>query len=179
MAALTDEALARAQFPLLASFERERELSRFEFGADRSATLTWTLDGEGRRTPALRVDLPAGKYPGFALSYFPRDWRRMRALQLLLVNPEPTPFEITVRIDDADYDYKLDVADRYNRSFLLTAGANRIDIPLADVAAAPRDRRLDLGRVQSVLVYAVDLAQPARDHHWPNCSGAMRALQSL
>jgi hypothetical protein len=84
----------------------------------------------------------------------------MRALRLLLMNPDPTAFEMTVRIDDAEYDYRLDLDDRYNRSFRLSPGENRIEIPLVDIAAGPRHRTLDLGRVQSLLLYAVDLPQP-------------------
>lgn len=160
LAALYDEARARAQFPVLASFETMRELSRFRFGKEKKARLVSTLDDEGRPVSAVQLHLPPGKYPGFVLSYFPRDWRGMRALRLLIVNPEPTPFEMTVRIDDAEYDYRLDLADRYNRSFPLSPGANRIEIPLSDVEAAPRGRRFDLGRVQSLLVYAVDLEHP-------------------
>jgi hypothetical protein len=104
--------------------------------------------------------LPPGRYPGFELSYFPRDWRGARVLRLLIVNPEPAPLELNVRVDDAQYDYHLDLADRYDRAFPLLPGANRIEIPLSDVAAAPRGRRFDLGRVRTLLVYAVDLGQP-------------------
>lgn len=158
-AALDDEARARAQFPVLASFETTRELSRFHFGNVKKPGIVLVPDYEGRPVSAMQVRLPPGRYPGFALSYFPGDWRGMRALQLLIVNPEPTPFEITIRIDDADYDYRLDLNDRYNRSFPLSPGLNLIEIPLSDVAVAPRDRRFDLGRVQLLLVFAVDLKQ--------------------
>ncbi len=160
LAALYDEALARAQFPILASFESARELSRFQFGEDYNARLVSTLDDEGRPTSAVQLSLPPGKYPGVVLSYFPGDWRGLRALRLLLVNREPVPYEMVVRIDDAGYDYKLDMDDRYTRSFVLSPGANRLEIPLADVATAPRGRRFDLGQVRSLLVYAVDLARP-------------------
>jgi hypothetical protein len=160
LAALTDEAHARAQFPVLAGFERAGELSRFDFAAEEHARLTSTLDEQGRAVRALRLLLPRGKYPGFGLRYFPRDWHSLRALQLLLVNPEPVPFEMTIRIDDAEYDSKLGLEDRYNRSFLLSPGANRIEIPLADIAAAPRSRPFDLARVTLLLVYAIDLARP-------------------
>jgi hypothetical protein len=50
--------------------------------------------------------------------------------------------------------------DRYNRAFPLSPGANRIEIPLSDIASAQRDRQFDLGRVHSLLVFAVDLKQP-------------------
>jgi hypothetical protein len=36
----------------------------------------------------------------------------MRALQLLIVNPEFVPLDMTLRIDDAGYDYELDWHDR-------------------------------------------------------------------
>jgi hypothetical protein len=156
---LVDEARGREQFPVLATFETEGELSRFQFGEGTKPRVVTTLDDEARLVSAIQLQLPPGKYPGFALSYFPRDWRGMRALSLMIVNPEPTPIEMTVRIDDAEYDYRLDLADRYNRAFSLPPGPNRIEIPLSDVATAPRGRRFDLGRVRLLLVYSVDLKQ--------------------
>jgi len=158
--ALDDEARARAQFPVLASFETRSELSRFHFGNGTQYRIVRMPDAKGGTESAIQLHLPAGRYPGLVLSHFPGDWQGMRALQLRITNPEPTPLDITVRIDDADYDYRLDLEDRYNRSFTLSPGPNRIEIPLSDVAAAPRDRRFDLGHVQSLLLYAVDLAQP-------------------
>lgn len=90
VAAWTDEIIARSQFPILASFESVREMSRFEFEREENVTLTVAMDSEGRRVPAVRIHLPPEQYPGFVLSYFPRDWRGMRALSLLLVNREST-----------------------------------------------------------------------------------------
>jgi len=156
-AALEDEARARAQFPVLASFETTRELSRFHFGAGIHPRIVLISDDGGQPVSAMQLRLPPGKYPGFELDYFPGNWLGMRALQLLIVNPESTPIDLGVRIDD--HEYRLEAYDRYNRSFLLSPGANRIEIPLSDVAAAPRGRRLDLGRIHVLLVYAVDLEQ--------------------
>lgn len=159
-AALDDEARARTQFPVLASFALPKELSRFHFGRGTQPQIVQMADHEGRIVSAMQLRLPPGRYPGFVLRHFPGDWQGMRALQLLVDIPEPMPFEMTVRIDDADYDYRLDLDDRYNRSFPLSPGLNRIEIPLSDVAAAPRGRKFDLRRVQSLLIYAVDLEQP-------------------
>lgn len=158
VAAWSDEIIARSQFPVLASFESVREMSRFEFEREWDVTLTVAMDGGSRRVPAVRFHLPPGQYPGFVLRYFPRDWRGMRTLSLLLVNTESTPLEMMVRIDDVHYRYYYD--DRYNRSFVLVPGPNRIEIPLAEVATAPRGRTFDLAQVYTVIVYAIDLAQP-------------------
>jgi hypothetical protein len=160
LAALDDEARARSQFPVLASFKTTSELSRFHFGNGKKPRIVLIPDDVGQSVSAVQLHLPPGKYPGFVLRYFPGDWRGMRALRLLVVNPEPTLIEMTVRIDDAEYDYRLDLDDRYNRSFPLSPGVNRIEIPLSDVATAPRNRRFDLGRVKLLLMYAVDLEQP-------------------
>jgi hypothetical protein len=159
-AALVDEARARAQFPVLASFEAAMELSRFEFTDGAQPRIVSLPDDAGRPVSGMRLRLPPGKYPGLVMQHFPEDWRGLRALRLLILNPEPAPIEISVRIDDGAYDYRLDLADRYNRAFLLPPGANRIDIALSEVAAAPRGRRFDLGHVRSLLLYAVDLHRP-------------------
>jgi hypothetical protein len=159
VAALYDETRAHAQFPVLASFETTSDLSRFQFGEGMKPRIVPITDEDGRAASGMQLRLPPGRYPGFELSYFPRDWRGARALRLLIANPEPTPLELHVRIDDAKYDYRLDMADRYDRAFPLLPGTNRIEIPLSDVATAPRGRPFDLGRVQTVLVYAIDLEQ--------------------
>jgi hypothetical protein len=158
--ALEDEARARAQFPVLASFESTKELSRFRFAQGKQPGIVGIEDHEGRPVSAMRLRLLPARYSGFALKHFPGDWRGLRALRLLVVNPEPAPVELTVRIDDAGYDSKLDIDDRYNRSFPLVPGLNRIEIPLTDVAGAPRGRTFDLGHVRLLLLYVVDLEEP-------------------
>jgi hypothetical protein len=142
----------------LASFETTSELSRFHFGAEMKPRIIPITDDAGRTVSAVQLHLPTGKYPGFELRYFPRDWRGMRALKLPIVNPDAALTEMTVRIDDSEYRSRLD--DHYNRSFPLSRGINRIEISLTDVAAAPHNRRFNLGCVHSLLVYAVDLEQP-------------------
>jgi hypothetical protein len=158
--ALDDEARAREQFPVLASFDATRELSRFRFVQEKQPRIVRVEDHEGRTVSAMQLRLPPARYSGFALKHFPGDWRGLRALRLLVVNPEPVAIDLTVRIDDAAYDSKLDIDDRYNRSFPLVPGLNRIEIPLSDVASAPRGRRFDLGHVQLLLLYVVDLKEP-------------------
>jgi hypothetical protein len=160
LVALNDEARALAQFPVLASFESTIELSRFQFDEGMDPRVVQMLDDDGRPFSATLLRLLPGEYPDFVFRHFPRDWLDMRALQSVIVNPDTVPMDLTLRIDDVEYDYELDEHDRYNRSFSFLPGTNRIEIPLSDVEAAPRNRRFDLARVQRLLVYAVDLGQP-------------------
>ena len=158
LVAVRDEARARTQFPVLASFESQSELSRFRFQSGSEPRIVPITDREGRTATGVQLRLPPGSYPGFGLSYFPRDWRGMRALRLLIANPEPTPVELTVRIDDKQHDGTFH--DRFNRAFPIQPGTNQIEIPLQDVLTAPRGRQFGLERVESLLVFAVDLAEP-------------------
>jgi hypothetical protein len=157
LVALQDEARARTQFPVLASFESTSELSRFLFQQGSRPRIVPITDGQGRAASGVQLHLPPGSYPGFGLSYFPRDWRGMRALRLLIANPEPTPVELTVRIDDKQYGVAFH--DRFNQAFHIQPGTNQIEIPLQDVLTAPRERQFNLERVESLLVFAVDLAK--------------------
>lgn len=154
---LRDESLARSQFPVLVGFETNDELSRFYFSEETKARIVQTTGKEGHPVSAMQLRLPRGKYSGFNLRYFLRDWRDFRALRLHIFNPEPMPLEMAVRIDDFKYNNKIGMSDRYNRTFSILMGINQIEIPLSEVASAPHERRFDLERVQSLLVYAVDL----------------------
>ena len=133
LAALQDEARAREQFPVLASFERTSELSRFNLDQRTRPRIVSIVDAKGHATSGLQVNLPSGKYPGVALRYFPRDWSDRRALQLLVLNPDPSAVNIRVSIYDAAYQDALDLDDRYDQAFLLQPGKNQIEIPLRDV----------------------------------------------
>ena len=79
---------------------------------------------------------------------------------MLVVNPEPVAIDLTVRIDDAGHDGRLGMDDRFNRTFPLVPGPNRIEIPLSDVASAPRGRRFDLGQVRLLILFVADLREP-------------------
>ena len=65
---------------------------------------------------------------------------------------------MTIRIHDIGHNH--DYGDRYNRTFTLVPGANEIRISLADVEAAPRTRKLDLGNVAAVVAFAYNLQEP-------------------
>ena len=71
--------------------------------------------------------------------------------------PDPAPLEITIRIDDRAHNGEYQ--DRYNQSFRLVPGPNRIRIPLARVRSAPRDRALDLQAIARVFLFAAGLRE--------------------
>ena len=150
--ALWEEHLARRQFPVLADFTRPEELDRFDWN---HSTPSWTAAADGHR--AVHVTLWPGRYPGFALEYFPGDWRGYRHLVLAAANPAGAPLPMVIRIDDEQHNQHFD--DRFNARFVLAPGWNEIRVPLAEVEAAPRGRRLDLSRVEQVIVFSHGLRE--------------------
>lgn len=160
--ALTDEALARRDFPLLAGFETPFEADRWEGNAQRSVVAA----PAPRSGPALRAVLGTERYAGLFLTAFPGDWRGYSTLAVELHNPMAQPLRLTCRIHDRAHAETAVQAyqDRFNRSVLLQPGWTSLRIELAEVAAAPLGRRLDLGRVAGVGFFAIELEAPVVLH---------------
>ena len=99
--------------------------------------------------PALRAELTRARGPGLQLFEPAPDWRGYSALKIDLVNPGDTSLRLVVRVHDAAHDQRHE--DRFNRAFILAAASRRVlEIPLADIENAPRDRPLDLSRVAAI-----------------------------
>jgi len=147
-----DAVNAWRSFPVLADFERGPlpSLQRERFGAGEASLQV--------ESAALRVDLRAGKYPGFALNDFPNDWRGWRYLVFDLENPDTTPLPLRCRIHDATHNHEH--FDRYNRRFILMPGRQQLRIDLAEVATAPRGRAMDMTALRLPLCFTPQLQQP-------------------
>ena len=104
-----------------------------------------------------RLVLNPGLYPGMALREPVHDWSAYDVLEAEVFVPAPAPIEVTLRIDDRAHNGEYH--DRYNQTFRLAPGLNRIRVPLARVRGAPRDRALDLKAVTQVFLFADGLRQ--------------------
>lgn len=104
-----------------------------------------------------RLVLQPAPHPGMVLREPVADWSGYNDLQVEVFVPDPAPLEITIRIDDRAHNGEYQ--DRYNQSFRLVPGPNRIRIPLARVRSAPRDRALDLQAIARVFLFAAGLRE--------------------
>jgi hypothetical protein len=104
------------------------------------------------RARGLRFTATGNSYAGIAVREPTPDWRGYHALRITLANPGPAPVRINVRIDDRPRDTEYE--DRFNRERTLPADAT-VDwrIPLDEIERGPRDRRLDLSRVERIVVF--------------------------
>jgi VanZ family protein len=105
------------------------------------------------RPASLCVPLPSTKRaPGLALEEPYPDWQGRSVLTIDVGNPTPSPLRLTVRVHDRNHNQEPE--DRFNRSFLI-AGSTRqvIVIPLEEIAAAPRGRRMDLQHIAHIGIF--------------------------
>jgi VanZ family protein len=154
---LTDEAIARLQFPLLSDFETPFEIDRWEGNAGLSVESMPSLS-EGK---LLKLSLTTDQYSGISLNYFNGNWTSFRTLNISLYNPDASPLEITCRIHDLQHVAGgQEFEDRFNRSFLLLPGWNPIEIDLNEVKESPANRRMDMNRIRGVGIFATSLPAP-------------------
>jgi len=151
--ALSDEMIARAQFPVLSSFETSFELDRWEGGANRELV----SEVGGRQGRQLRIDLDTQRYSGIGLRYLGADWRKYRHLNLDIFHADPRPLRLTVRVHDSRHQTVQPTflySDRFNRQFQLHQGWNKIQIKLRDIEDAPRNRKMNMKEVANVALFS-------------------------
>lgn len=154
---MADALRQHQEMPLLASFERPQEFSRWTWSPRlcrvRSAR-EWA--SQGKRSMGLQFQ-PA-KYSSITMYWPVPDWSAYEALtfDILLKGAEPLP--LTVKIEDVKHNG--DVKDRYNGTFELQPGIHSYRIRLWDIATAPEGRTLNLRRIKRVQFFTHDLQEP-------------------
>ncbi len=157
---LIDEYSAARQFPVLADFSAPFELSRWQGDAGRERI----RDPRIADHPLLRLKLRPAAYSGVDFTDFPADWRGYRVLRIDLYLPGDSPLSVTLRVHDRKHERgpnAFDYSDRFNRSFRLQPGRNRLTVPLDDIRRAPAGRELDLSRIVHLGLFAAGLKAPA------------------
>ena len=152
---LHDCCLQHREFPLLASFERHRELNTWcahEAVIDQSTT--WSTMGSA----SLCVSGAAGtEYPGAKLQRPINNWDESAALEMDVFNPGDKP--LTLRISIADKQHAASgraTTDRFETSVELPSKKQiHVRIELADVRNAPASRRMDMTQIESLNLFIV------------------------
>jgi len=140
---LQDEQLTKQQFPLLCDFESAAEVKRWAGRARYSRDRTVATRGMF----SLKVAFNPGE-SNLYLRYFPQDWRDYSRLCFDIYSPDTIPRTLHFRMHDRTHRaHGGGYADRFNRSFELVPGWNRIALPFQQIAAGPQTRRLELAEV--------------------------------
>ena len=135
-------------------FETERDLDALHWSCKTLFSLSDQHVTSGKKS--LKMVLYPSPYPGLTLDNFNYNWSEYESLVFDVYNPDNTPLNLTVRIDDRkDPPY----SDRANTTFILNPGANHISIPLNGLITSGTGRRLDLSRIEKVILF---LVQPTK-----------------
>ena len=112
--------------------------------------IEWSRPGDPL---SLEVRFGTGRWPGLSLWEPAPDWRGYRSLKIDLTNPGSRPLELVLRVHDALHDQRHE--DRFNRPLTVGPGSRDVlTVPLADIADGPVGRRLDLGSVAGLILFA-------------------------
>ncbi|NOY72347.1 MAG: hypothetical protein GXP14_08220 [Gammaproteobacteria bacterium] len=138
------------QFPLLGDFEHKLE------------TKLWSAHGQHTRVSlsdqhavsglhSLQVEINKGVWLGVRYAAGDQDWRKYKTLTMTFYNPG-TAFNMNLRIDDGVNAFPK-YSERYNGEFQIGEGATTLLIPLANIAASPKSRLLDLSRIRKMILF--------------------------
>lgn len=142
----------RNEFPLINSFETPGDIRRWEAN---DAVIMQARDHVTHGTYSVKVMLSPGEYPGLSSDYFIGDWRGYQSFSCDIFVTGKIPLSLTIRINDKEHNQAY--TDRYNHTFTLPPGPNRIRIPLQDIARTPRGRAMDMRTVSLICLFAYRL----------------------
>jgi len=145
--------LRMKQFPVLVDFTTGAEpfFVDARYGELRPAPLPSNLM-QSPDEHGLELLFGVGPYPGMSLQEPIKDWTRYSNLVLDIANPTQDPLHFVIRIDDK-HKHRL-FGDRFNRNLFLDPMArSQIRIPLREIEHGPRDRLLDLARINQIILF--------------------------
>ena len=152
---LHDCYLQHKDFPMLASFERPRELHMWcSHEAAIHQTTTWSTQGSA----SLCVRGAAGtEYPGAKLQWPIHNWNEATALEMDVFNPGDNPLTLAISIADEFHAASGNATtDRFGTSVELPSGQPvHVRIELTEVRNAPASRRMDMTRIESLNLFIV------------------------
>ncbi len=159
MVAVSDEMIATTQFPVLSNFETPFELDRWEG----SAEFEIVNSAQGSSGAMIQVTLGTQEaYSGAGLRYLVSDWSDYHFLNLDIYYPHKTSLRLSLKVFDSRHQTVQPTflsSDRFNRSYRLKNGWNRILVPLREIRKSPESREMDLTQIARVQLFSRRLEQ--------------------
>lgn len=107
----------------------------------------------------LKVNIPAGKWPGFRIREVYPDWSGYELLAFDIYAEVPAPTVLVLRVDDRTHDGS-DYHDRFNLDLTIESGLNRIRVPIREILNAPAGRQMDASQMDKIFLFAKRPQQP-------------------
>ena len=155
---LLDEFSMRKQFPVLASFENQIEMERWEFSnVNVRRSQQFVKSGEY----SLEVEFLRGRYPTVSVLHLRPDWSAYNKLRFSVYSPGHHDLEFEVKVyDQSHIERGGEYTDRFNEEITLTHGWNTVEISVPDIIRAPKQRSMDIHEIKLFSLFADKLVQP-------------------
>lgn len=142
---------AAQKFPLLADFESQRELLRWQ------GEITRSEDYASSGAYGLKIKLRTTHYSGFSFNWFLGGWTGYQQLAFDIYIPDPEPLPFVLRIQDEPHDRSgRAYTDRFNAKLVAMPGWNHFVIPMEQVVQGPEQRAMNLQRLRALGIFVVD-----------------------
>lgn len=156
---LLDEFNMRQQFPMLASFETDLEMSRWE---NNLTVLSRSRDFIKTGSHSLKVSFLPGRYPNISLEHFKNDWSGYRAINYSIYNPSQITQSFAMKVYDKIHTRRgRDYNDRFNHPISIAPGWNTFTIPLKDIISAPKSRSMNIRQIKGFSLFTDRLEKPS------------------
>lgn len=134
---------------LLFDFESQAAFDEFHWRCRTLFSLSdnWAFHGK----KSLRLEFYPSSYPGLYPALTHHDWTGYQAFCFEVYNPSSEAVNLVLRIDDQKE--AIEHSDRYNKTFMLLPGANRLKTPLDSLWTSGTDRPLDLKNIYRFMVF--------------------------
>lgn len=155
---LYDELYMRRQFPMLANFETQLELDRWEFsGVNVFRTNKYTMSGD----TSLKVIFLPGRYPTISLQYLEADWSNYEKLVFSVFNPNHYDLKFELKL--VDKKHRLNGGhynDRFNKNITFKYGWNIFEVSINSIMNGPKQRLMNIDKISSFSLFTDNLKIP-------------------
>ena len=142
---------------ILYDFESESAFDEFHWKCHTLFSLSNLHAVHGKKS--LKLELFPSSYPGLSPFLKHHDWTGYKTLSFDVYNPASEAIKLVLRIDDKKD--SLDYSDRYNKSFLILPGANKLNISLDSLTTSGTNRSLELKNIYRFLIF---MSHPDKRH---------------
>jgi VanZ family protein len=133
---------ARTNFPVLSNFETPFETERW------TGQNMLVLNSDSY---SLQHEFDDAMYSSVSLIHFPGNWEGYYCFSFRIFNAGSNEVPLRIRINDRQHDETgQSYFDRFNHSLDVLPGWNNFVIDLSDIKNAPRNRSMDMGKVEKI-----------------------------
>lgn len=152
-----DDLKIEADFPVIANFESEAVLARWDNEYVGRFEIDHQVYTEGKSSAYIEFELSDEVdeyYPGVALEVIYPGWSAYQYLNISIHNDQSENLDVEVKIYDrlhrqTGYEY----SDRFNLEISLVPGWNNLKIKLQDILKAPQGRRMNLDDISGFSIF--------------------------